>query len=1017
MADRMELLDCPMCDFTVLPSDNYILQLHFEQVHTTDSPFVVEDDPESQPPPLPPRPSSKRKHTGDTPSSDEEETTVACPEPDCGELVSLSDFNDHLDYHAAETLSFDETTGKYHSHHSSSTMQNLAASQHSSKGSSKNAISEHDFNTDLPDALRRNEGHGRKLKKHAPRARSNTSSSEKSTLSRSILSFNPFAKLDKTVKPPNKTARLGKSELGPYAWEDHMPQWLHDQLDAGPKITSINRIGRDGRLLKQEQVQNETPGLIPILAQLSALDRSVKDAYFCHPSTLHIGKTPREGGFCGYRNIQMLLSYIQGSKAQGYEEFPGRTPGILHLQDLIERAWDKGINEIGRVQTGGIRNTRKYIGTPEAQAFFLSSEIDCAVEMFSDNKSRTIEAHEALLTAIERYFAQAAVSDGSNVYKTLLPPIYLQQPGHSLTIVGFERRRDGSRNVMVFDPMYSTSPAMRKLVGRKNIKTARPEVLHAYRRGARQLRKHAAFEVLILTATPPLFPAWDVLRQFPDCRFVYAFFRSRTLGYDVYPEDYFLRNFPWQQYGGLWICHEARFARAEPIDSLTAHDLRCITGDGCSSRLKKCNSPASPFSSNSVQNLPAADAHMRNEVNDQPLSFIPFLEESKSALPIPAKAEDSSTVLRRFSRQGSPLPQPVPIRPTLSLLTEVGRKYPGFPTPLSPTLSAKDMFPSPATESVGGAATSCANSPAYRTVSPVSVDESEMWEPYPHQDSHRYEKCALQMSLIDSVLSGHSQESCFHGASPQASSLRAPSVPPPSFVSPTSPTSPSRCVSPRTAMLKNMVGKRALQNLSHKPTGFPAPGFVIHQNTINAYSPSKKSSVQSLSPPPSPQNNASPPLSINIANGTEINATSPIDPSGTMLLYRSNRNVDSGLLGVRPLSEAQVAEYRFWRPCGRKVCAFGCGGAHEGENAAARRLFKGVEDIKAEEEVDTGGAAPAEAHTAIRSNSSQRQVKGVGQESGSEDVRLQASVWAGRRLVTDWTQFLTGCEREGVARF
>lgn len=55
---------------------------------------------------------------------------------------------------------------------------------------------------------------------------------------------------------------------------------------------------------------------------------------------------------------------------------------------------------------------------------------------------------------------------------------------------------------------------------------------------------------------------------------MYAFFRSRTLGYDVYPEDFFLRNFPWQQYGGLWIVNEARFARAEPINALTAQTLR-----------------------------------------------------------------------------------------------------------------------------------------------------------------------------------------------------------------------------------------------------------------------------------------------------------------------------------------------------------------------------------------------------------------------------------------------------------
>jgi hypothetical protein len=133
----------------------------------------------------------------------------------------------------------------------------------------------------------------------------------------------------------------------------------------------------------------------------------------------------------------------------------------------------------------------------QAQAFFLSSQIDCAVEMFSDSQDGAFEAHELLLAAVERYFAQAAVSDGSRVYKTLLPPIYLQEPGHSLSIIGFERRRDGTCNLLVYDPMYNTSPAMHKLLGRKNIKTARPEVLWSYRRVPKQLKRHAAFEVLM----------------------------------------------------------------------------------------------------------------------------------------------------------------------------------------------------------------------------------------------------------------------------------------------------------------------------------------------------------------------------------------------------------------------------------------------------------------------------------------------------------------------------------------
>lgn len=135
----------------------------------------------------------------------------------------------------------------------------------------------------------------------------------------------------------------------------------------------------------------------------------------------------------------------------------------------------------------------------QAQALFLSSEINCAVEAFNDQKPPhgNLQAHNLLLLAVERYFAQAAVSDGSSVHKTLLPPIYLQRPGHSITIVGFERRSESYCNLVVFDPVYATSPAMHKLIGRKNIKSSRPEVMHAYRRGPAHLRKFAAFEILM----------------------------------------------------------------------------------------------------------------------------------------------------------------------------------------------------------------------------------------------------------------------------------------------------------------------------------------------------------------------------------------------------------------------------------------------------------------------------------------------------------------------------------------
>lgn len=61
----------------------------------------------------------------------------------------------------------------------------------------------------------------------------------------------------------------------------------------------------------------------------------------------------------------MLISHIIGAKIPGSERFAQTFPSVFQIQDLIENAWDTGINAQGRVETGGVKGTRKYIGTPE----------------------------------------------------------------------------------------------------------------------------------------------------------------------------------------------------------------------------------------------------------------------------------------------------------------------------------------------------------------------------------------------------------------------------------------------------------------------------------------------------------------------------------------------------------------------------------------------------------------------------------------------------------------------------
>lgn len=102
--------------------------------------------------------------------------------------------------------------------------------------------------------------------------------------------------------------------------------------------------------------------------------------------------------------------------------------------------------------------------------------------------------------------------------RTSLAPVYYQQPGqsammsstlsldcvscsrlktgHSMTIVGFEKLKQGGYNLLVFDPMFHDAKSVTKLVGQTFDHKSPDELLKSYRRGAKYLRKHSQFEVL-----------------------------------------------------------------------------------------------------------------------------------------------------------------------------------------------------------------------------------------------------------------------------------------------------------------------------------------------------------------------------------------------------------------------------------------------------------------------------------------------------------------------------------------
>lgn len=378
-----ETLPCPMCEYeTVEPNS---ITRHFEKVHMKDDgpPFAAQD--EANDPSLAPHRPRKRSRTGDesglalsehcarrprhrsanieddasvalamhlqsaedekkreiefekeadfalalalqeqeegAPQQDPGATKddlpyVACPVQDCGDYIHLSDYSDHIELHSISAQSLEAD------------LSEPIVSKYFAKAAAEGS---------------------RSLPLHSS-----------NTITRTMASCRNNEKAS-----PRAKAKAVKEDLGPFYDEARMPAHVYDQLKRGAAPQRLTQIGRDGRLVTETLYNNEVSGIIPVLAKLAALSETVEQAYLCHPAVQHVFKQPREGGFCGYRNLQMLISYIQGAKSEGYGLFQGRVPGILRIQDMIEEAWDRGFCTYGRLQVGRLRGTRKWIGTPE----------------------------------------------------------------------------------------------------------------------------------------------------------------------------------------------------------------------------------------------------------------------------------------------------------------------------------------------------------------------------------------------------------------------------------------------------------------------------------------------------------------------------------------------------------------------------------------------------------------------------------------------------------------------------
>jgi len=189
-----------------------------------------------------------------------------------------------------------------------------------------------------------------------------------------------------------------------------------------------------------------TTGLLKILRNHYNYNaRFIKSFNLCS-SVDFIGTTFNDKTYgCGYRNFQMLLSYLYTIPLIRTVLFDGSgtIPNILTIQEALEYSWKCGFDPTGYAQMGyTVKGTKKWIGTAEVAVLLSFFKLRVGIYEFKNTQN----SPHPITNWIIDYFRQD---------REFLPPLYLQYTGHSITIVGVEIGSKGTSYLLVFDPAKS----------------------------------------------------------------------------------------------------------------------------------------------------------------------------------------------------------------------------------------------------------------------------------------------------------------------------------------------------------------------------------------------------------------------------------------------------------------------------------------------------------------------------------------------------------------------------------
>lgn len=182
--------------------------------------------------------------------------------------------------------------------------------------------------------------------------------------------------------------------------------------------------------------------LVPWLERCIEQERRRRSRGFLSSHVQHSSCVPGQdmGWGCGWRNIQMMCSYLLHRDECAAEALCfglGRIPSIGELQDYLEMAWDAGFDVEGARQLGNrVKGTAKWIGTTECAALLRLFGFRARIADFRITGSNK----ESLLDWVWSYFSQGRETDPHlPTVVCFKSPLYFQHEGHSRTIIGVEK--------------------------------------------------------------------------------------------------------------------------------------------------------------------------------------------------------------------------------------------------------------------------------------------------------------------------------------------------------------------------------------------------------------------------------------------------------------------------------------------------------------------------------------------------------------------------------------------------